>query len=416
MLVYLRLFKESFSFAVNALTNNKLRTFLSLIGVTVGIFSIIAVLAAVDSLDKSIKGQLSGIDKNTMYITRLSFGPTSVPRWVRESFPQTGSEDYEFIKRNVSDIDACAFAIVGGAQTVKFEDNTVTNVPVTPVSNEIYEIDNLKLYKGRFYNETESNGGAPVIVLGYNLANNLFDTQEPIGKIIRVYGRKLTVIGVLDKFGGLNMDSPDEKAFVPANFARRFMNIGNKGALTMIMIKPKQGIDIGAFEQVLKQKYRRFRGLKDGDIDNFFINKLSGFTDLIDGIISFMNMIGWVISGFSLLVGGFGIANIMFVSVKERTNLIGIQKAMGAKNKFILFQFLFEAVILAVIGGLVGLVLVWIGTLIGTALADDFEFVLSFKNMVLGFSVSSLIGLIAGILPASSAAKLDPVEAIRTGM
>ncbi len=416
MLVYLRLFKESFSFAVNALRNNKLRTFLSLIGVTVGIFSIIAVLAAVDSLDRSIKGQLSGIDKNTMYITRFSFGPTSVPRWVRENFPQTGSEDYEFIKRNVPDIDACAFAIVGGAQTIKFEDNTVTNVPVTPVSNEIYEIDNLKLYKGRFYNETESNSGAPVIVLGYNLANNLFDSQEPVGKVIRVYGRKLTVIGVLDKFGGLNMDSPDEKAFVPANFARRFMNIGNKGALTMIMIKPKQGIDIGAFEEVLKQKYRRFRGLKDGDIDNFFINKLSGFTDLIDGIISFMNMIGWVISGFSLLVGGFGIANIMFVSVKERTNLIGIQKAMGAKNKFILFQFLFEAVILAVIGGLVGLVLVWIGTLIGTALADDFEFVLSFKNMILGFSVSSLIGLIAGILPASSAAKLDPVEAIRTGM
>ncbi len=416
MLVYLRLFKESFSFAVNALKNNRLRTFLSLIGVTVGIFSIIAVLAAVDSLDRSIKGQLSGIDKNTMYITRFSFGPTSVPRWVRENFPQTGSEDYEFIKRNVPDIDACAFAIVGGAQTIKFEDNTVTNVPVTPVSNEIYEIDNLKLYKGRFYNETESNSGAPVIVLGYNLANNLFDSQEPVGKVIRVYGRKLTVIGVLDKFGGLNMDSPDEKAFVPANFARRFMNIGNKGALTMIMIKPKQGIDIGAFEEVLKQKYRRFRGLKDGDIDNFFINKLSGFTDLIDGIISFMNMIGWVISGFSLLVGGFGIANIMFVSVKERTNLIGIQKAMGAKNKFILFQFLFEAVILAVIGGLVGLVLVWIGTLIGTALADDFEFVLSFKNMILGFSVSSLIGLIAGILPASSAAKLDPVEAIRTGM
>ncbi|WP_338356998.1 ABC transporter permease [Yeosuana marina] len=416
MLVYLRLFKESFSFAVNALRNNKLRTFLSLIGVTVGIFSIIAVLAAVDSLDRSIKGQLSGIDKNTMYITRFSFGPTSVPRWVRENFPQTGSEDYEFIKRNVPDIDACAFAIVGGAQTIKFEDNTVTNVPVTPVSNEIYEIDNLKLYKGRFYNETESNSGAPVIVLGYNLANNLFDTEEPVGKVIRVYGRKLTVIGVLDKFGGLNMDSPDEKAFVPANFARRFMNIGNKGALTMIMIKPKQGIDIGAFEQVLKQKYRRFRGLKDGDIDNFFINKLSGFTDLIDGIISFMNMVGWVISGFSLLVGGFGIANIMFVSVKERTNLIGIQKAMGAKNKFILFQFLFEAVILAVIGGLVGLVLVWIGTLIGTALADDFEFILSFKNMVLGFSVSTLIGLIAGILPASSAAKLDPVEAIRTGM
>lgn len=415
MLVYLRLFKESLSFAINALRNNKLRTFLSLIGVTVGIFSIIAVLAAVDSLSKSIKGQLAGIDKNTTYVSRFSFGPTDVPRWERENFPQTGSEDFEFIRRNVPDIEASAFAIVGGFQTIKFQDNTVTNVQVTPVSNEIYDIDNLKLYKGRFYNETESNHGAPVIVLGYNLAKNVFENVEPIGKVIRVYGRKLTVIGVLEKFGGLNMDSPDEKAFVPTNFARRFMNIGSKGALTMIMIKPKKGVDIAAFEQVLKQKYRRFRGLKDGDIDNFFITKLSGFTDLIDGIIGSMNMIGWIISGFSLLVGGFGIANIMFVSVKERTNLIGIQKAMGAKNRFILFQFLFEAIILAVIGGIVGLILVWMGTIIGNHLVDDFEFILSLKNMFLGFSVSTLIGLMAGILPATSAAKLDPVEAIRSG-
>lgn len=416
MLLYLRLFKESFSFAVNALRNNKLRTFLSLIGVTVGIFSIIAVLAAVDSLDQNIKGQLEGIDRNTMYVSRFPFGPTTIPRWQREHFPQTGNDDFEFIKRNVSGIEACAFALFGSGQTIRYRDRTLENINTTPVSNEIYEIDNLKLYKGRFYNETESNTGAPVIVMGYNLAKNLFENEEPVGKVVRVYGRKLTVVGVLEKFGGLNMDSPDEKAFVPANFVRRFTNTGSNGVLTMIVIKPKKGIDINAFEEVLRQKYRRYRGLKPDEIDNFFINKLSGFTDIIDGIISTMNLIGWIISGFSLLVGGFGVANIMFVSVRERTNLIGIQKAMGAKRRFILFQFLFEAVILAVIGGLVGLFLVWIATLIGTSMTDDFEFVLSFKNMLLGFTVSSIIGLIAGILPASSAARLDPVEAIRTGM
>jgi len=416
MLLYLRLFKESFLFANNELRNNKLRTFLSLIGVTVGIFSIIAVLAAVDSLDQSIKGQLSGIDKNTMYVTRFPFGPTSVPRWQLENFPQTGNDDFEFIRRNVSGIEASAFAIFGSAQTIRYRDRTLENINTTPVSNEIYEIDGLKLYKGRFYNETESNTGASVVVLGYNLAKNLFENEEPIGKVVRIYGRKITVIGVLEKFGGLNSDSPDEKAFVPANFARGFINTGNKGALTMIIIKPKKDIDVAGFEEVLRQKYRRYRGLKPDEIDNFFITKLSGFTDLIDGIIGTMNFIGWIISGFSLLVGGFGVANIMFVSVKERTNLIGIQKAMGAKNRFILFQFLFEAIILAVIGGLAGLFLVWVGTLIGTSMTEDFEFVLSFKNMVLGFTVSSIIGLIAGILPANSAAKLDPVEAIRSGM
>ena len=415
MLVYLRLFKESFSFALNALRNNKLRTFLSLLGVTVGIFSIIAILAAVDSLDQSIKGQLSGIDKNTTYILRLPFGPTEVPQWQWENFPDADYEDYEFIRRNIPDIEAIAFAIMETQQTIKFEDETITNVPVVPVSNEIYEIDNLKMHKGRFYNEKESSTGSPVVVLGYNLAEKLFKDGEPVGKVIRIYGRKLTVIGVLEKFGGLNFDSPDEKGFLPANFARSFMNIKAKSVLTMIIIKPKAGVDIGAFELVLKQKYRNHRGLKEGDIDNFFISQLSGFSDFINGIIGFLNTVGWIISGFSLLVGGFGIANIMFVSVKERTSLIGIQKALGAKRRFIMFQFLFEAIVLAVFGGLIGLFLVWIAILIGNQLADDFEFLLSFGNMFLGFSLSTFIGLISGVIPAISASKLDPVEAIRAG-
>jgi putative ABC transport system permease protein len=183
----------------------------------------------------------------------------------------------------------------------------------------------------------------------------------------------------------------------------------------VILIKPEKGIDMEAYKAELTQKLRNYRGMKTGEIDNFFINVLSGFTDLIDGIISKMNVVGWIISGFSLLVGGFGIANIMFVSVKERTNLIGIQKSLGAKNRFILFQFLFEAVILSIIGGLIGLLLVWIISIVLTNVLD-FEFVLGFGNILLGTGLAALIGLISGILPAISASKLDPVEAIRTGM
>ena len=148
---------------------------------------------------------------------------------------------------------------------------------------------------------------------------------------------------------------------------------------------------------------------------NFFINVFSGFTDLIDGILGQMNVVGWIISGFSLLVGGFGIANIMFVSVKERTNLIGIQKSLGAKNKFILMQFLFEAVILSVIGGIIGLFLVWIISIVLTK-ALDFDFFLGTGNILLGAGLAAVIGLISGILPAISASRLDPVEAIRTGI
>ena len=175
-------------------------------------------------------------------------------------------------------------------------------------------------------------------------------------------------------------------------------------------------MDNAGYIALLKQKMRLSRGLKPDDINNFFANQIKGFTDIIDGITGTMNGIGWLISGFSLLVGGFGIANIMFVSVKERTNLIGIQKSLGAKNKFILFQFLFEAIILSVIGGLIGLFLVFIVSIIASSFTGDFNFVLSTWNMFIGTAISAVIGLIAGIIPAISASKLDPVEAIRTGM
>lgn len=416
MLVYLRLFKESFSFALNALRNNKLRTFLSLLGVTIGIFSIIAVLSAVDSLDRNIQDNLSGLDKNTIYLTKYSFGPTSVPRWQRDNFPQVEYTDFEYVNKSVPNIEASAYVIFGGSETIKYEAETIAGVDVTPVSDGIYEVEDFKVERGRFYTESESVSGAPVIVIGYSIAENLFGNSNPIGKHIRVYGRKLTVIGVLKKFGATIFDSPDEKAYVPANFVRRFRNGGADGIPGAIIIKPKKGVDMGAFEQVLKQKYRNYRGLKAGDPDNFFVNKLSGMTDAIDGIIGFMNTVGWIISGFSLLVGGFGIANIMFVSVKERTNLIGIQKSLGAKNRFIMFQFLFEAIVLAVIGGVVGLFLVWVTALIASNFTGDFNFILSFWNMFLGFSLSTLIGLISGVIPAISASRLDPVEAIRTGM
>ncbi|MEM0575957.1 ABC transporter permease [Flavobacterium polysaccharolyticum] len=415
MLVYLRLLKESFSFAMNALLANKLRTLLSLLGVTIGIFSIIAVLAAVDSLDRKISKDLSSLDKNTIYLMKFSFGPSEIPQWKREQFPNVKYDEYVYMKGVMTDTDQMGYQIFTKRESIKHESKTVSDVNIVPVSHEFIDIQGLEFEQGRFYNESEANSGAAVIVLGDEVASSLFEGSDPIGKTVRLYGKRFTVIGVLKKKGSGIFDEDDTSAFIPVNFVRQLYGDNNDGLTNVIIFKPEKGVDMDAYKGEITQKLRAFRGLKAGEIDNFFINVFSGFTDFIDGIIGQMNFVGWVISGFSLLVGGFGIANIMFVSVKERTNLIGIQKSLGAKNRFILFQFLFEAIILSLIGGLIGLFFVWVIAIVLTN-ALDFEFVLGFGNILLGTSLAAFIGLLSGILPAISAANLDPVEAIRTGM
>ncbi len=419
MLIYLRVLKESFYFAVNALINNKLRTFLSLLGVTIGIFSIIGVLAAVDSLKQEIEGSLSNLSDTTIYFFPEPFQQTDIPRWKYKQFPRVTYGEYNYIKRNIPNVDAVSYQIFLPTQNIKYEKETVSSVGINPVTEDYTEIKNLEFTSGRFFGLREANVGSAVVILGHEVAEGLFGSIDPIGKKVKMLGKKLTVIGVLKKEGLslVNFGYPnDSSVFLPANFIRRIYGDNNEQIFPIISIKPSEGLDIKAFIANLEQKLRNFRGIKEGQISNFFLNELSGVSNQIDNITGQMSVIGLIISGFSLLVGGFGIANIMFVSVKERTNLIGIQKSLGAKNKFILFQFLFEAVILSLIGGLIGLILVWLVSLLASQFTGDFEFILSPINILLGTIVSSFIGLISGILPAISASKLDPVEAIRTGM
>jgi putative ABC transport system permease protein len=238
--------------------------------------------------------------------------------------------------------------------------------------------------------------------------------SNPIGESIKVFGNKVNVIGVLASQGeGTFGNSTDEEVFIPANFARNYINIRNIG--TSILVKGNPEISTQQLKDELTGIMRSLRKLKPGEEDDFALNEVSAINDNLQAFFSGLGLIGWIIGGFSLLVGGFGIANIMFVSVRERTNIIGIQKAIGAKRYFILMEFLFEAVFLSLIGGIVGLILIYLGTVLFQD-AMPFALILTQNNIFAGLIISSIIGLFSGIIPAWQASRLDPVEAIRYGV
>ncbi len=320
MIIYIRLLKESFSFAVNALRNNKLRTLLSLLGVTVGIFSIIAVLAAVDSLDRKIKKDIGSLDNSTVFLFKYCFGPSEIPDWKIDQFPNVTYEEYKLLKNNLTDVEAVCYQFYAGRENIKYESKTVSSIAVIPCTYEFSDIENLDFSEGRFFSEQESNSGENTVVIGADIRNSLFDGVSPIGKEIRLYGQKFRIVGVLKKVGDRMVSfgsNPDTTIYPTVNRIRSLFGDNNKSFTPIVIIKPAKNIDTESLKGQIAQKIRNFRGIKSGEMNNFFINFIKGATDMIDEVIGVMNLAGWIIAGFSLLVGGFGIANIMFVSVKN---------------------------------------------------------------------------------------------------
>jgi putative ABC transport system permease protein len=272
----------------------------------------------------------------------------------------------------------------------------------------------MNIRTGRYFTRTESLGGRNVAIVGSEIADKLFPQTDALGKSLKVFGSKITIIGILDAQGqGSFGNSTDEQVFVPVNFARNYVNLRYIG--TTILVKAKANVSNEELKDEVTGIMRSLRKLKPGEENNFAINEVSVINQGLQAFFGVLGAIGGIIGFFSLLVGGFGIANIMFVSVRERTNIIGIQKALGAKRYFVLLEFLFEAVFLSLLGGIIGLLFIFLGTLIfGDVL--PFKIVLSQANVLIGIGISTFIGLIAGIIPAWVASRLDPVEAIRFGI
>ncbi|TYP97806.1 putative ABC transport system permease protein [Sphingobacterium allocomposti] len=414
MFLVFTLLKESFGFALSALKDNKTRTLLSLLGVTIGIMTIIGVFSAVDTLRNNLEESVRKIGSRTLYVEKWPWdGGPDFPWWKYINRPEPKYGDFEAVRDRMTTAEAVAYSIYISNATAKYKSNSASNITVAAGTQEILKIRNLDIVEGRYFTDQESRSGGNGVILGATIAEGLFPRENPIGNYISLLGRKLQVIGVLKKEGaGMLIDvSNDDVAYIPFSMARNIVNYENYSPSISIEVKGRYSLEEAESELIgIMRSSRRLPPQREED---FSVNKTTLITAQLDQMFGIINLAGFCIGIFSILVGGFGIANIMFVSVKERTNLIGIQKALGAKQFFILSQFLIESILLCLIGGGIGLLFVF-GLAALVNVAAGVAVVVSIKMVVLTTALSTLIGLIAGIVPAINAARLDPVEAIRS--
>ena len=407
---------SSFKMAMQELWKNKLRTFLSLFGITIGIFCIIGVLATVNSLEHNIQTEIKSLGTNTIYIDKWDYsagGGPDYPWWKFVKRPEPKFDEIKQIKERTPSAKYVAFNI-NANDNVEYQDNSLSGVNLYGISDEFQSIQPVDIAYGRYITASEFDHGSPVIVIGNEVAEKLFVSAEiALGKLVQVRGKKVQVIGVVKKqgksmIGGWQFD---QSVIMPYKFARNIMFA--KNANPVILVQGKDNLRSVALKDDLKGAMRAIHKLSPTQDDDFALNDINDFSEAVSNIFGPLNTGGWIIAGISLLVGMFGVANIMFVSVRERTNQIGLKKAVGAKKRVILAEFLLESAFLCIIGGLMGLLLVFILTKILSG-ALNFPVFISSSNLVTAISICIIVGVLAGIIPASQAARMDPVVAIRS--
>lgn len=417
-MVIIRLIWESLVMAVRSVIINRLRAMLSLLGITIGIFAIIAVFTIVDSLETNIRESVDSLGSDVVYVEKWPWAPpegeNEYPWWKYMNRPLASYDEFEYLSDHLKGAEhICFFSYVG--RRIEYGNNNIEGAGVMGVTEEFKDIRSFELSKGRYFSPMEASAGRNVTVIGSTIAQKLFEGANPVGKNIEFFGRKVMVIGVVEKEGTGTFSGQvlDDVTIVPLNFFKGFIDLRRDYANPQIWVQAKSKVGVEELTLELTQILRSLRRIKPMEEDNFALNQTSIINNQLDQLFAVLKIAGFFIGIFSIIVGGFGIANIMFVSVKERTHIIGIQKALGAKKFFILFQFLFESIILSVAGGILGLLIVFILAK-GISMSGDFTIYMTMDNIVLGIGISSLIGLVSGIFPAWQGARMDPVVAINT--
>ncbi|MFA5713439.1 MAG: ABC transporter permease [Bacteroidales bacterium] len=412
----LKLVGESVAFALYSLKEDKFRTLLSLLGVTIGIFSIVAVFTIVDALKRNVETGLHKFGGSTIYIQPFPFAPEleggEYKWWEYAKRPNVTHREFTFIKNNSKLAKEIAFASFSGMDVGygrgNFEDGAIIGH-----THQWEKLINAPLSKGRYFTPQESNSQLPIAIIGDLIAKELFPNEEAIGKEIKIGGKRVKVIAQLKEAGEsiVNIVDIDNAVWLPLPFAATLFD--TNGSNTLLSLNSKEGVDREEFLLEIRELMRSTRRLKIEQPNNFAINEMSFLLDATKELFDHLAVAGWIIAGFSILIGGVGIANIMFVSVKERSHQIGIQKALGARRKTILTQYLVEAAALSLSGGVAGIIIVIIlGLSIGKSEAFPIE--ITFSNIVWGVAIAVVVGVVSGLAPALSATRLTPVEAINS--
>lgn len=405
---------SSFKMALQELWKNKLRTFLSLFGITIGIFCIIGVLATVNSLEQNIQNEVKSLGTNTIYYDKWDYsGGPDYPWWKYVNRPLPKFEEVKQIRERTSSAKFVAFAI-NGQDNVEYAGNTLSNVKLYGVSEEFEDIQPVPINAGRYHSESEFDRGVNTVVIGNEIAAQIFGEPDlALGKQLTIRGRSLLIVGVIKKqgkqmIGGWGFD---QSVIMAYKYARNIMK--EQSSNPVIMIQGQDHLSSKSLKDDLTGTMRALHKLSPTKEADFALNDVNDFSDAISSAFSGLNLGGWAIAALSLIVGMFGVANIMFVSVRERTSQIGLKKAIGAKKSVILTEFLLESAFLCVIGGLIGLTLVFLLTQVLTQ-ALDFPVFISTGYMVLAIGICIIVGILAGFIPALQAARLNPVVAIRS--
>jgi putative ABC transport system permease protein len=408
-----RLFVESLVQAWQSLVTNRLRTFLSLLGVMIGIFMITAVFAVSDSLEENIKGIFSSVRSDVLFVEKMPWTfSQDYPWWKYALRKDPTMEDAEMLQGRLPSARIIAFQ-TGSMVTLEKGSSSFQGARLGAVTLDYLDAIELDIAEGRFFTPREAKAGMPVVLLGRKLVDRLFPNGNAIGQSCTVAGRTANVIGVLAQEGtSIVGEGSDDLALIPVTFGQQLLNF--KALKSSILIRAKADVDLETLRGEVIAAYRPIRRLHPRDESDFAVNEVDMLTAFIDVLFGRVEYGVWFIGAFAILIGCFSVANIMFVSVKERTPLIGVQKALGAKRSFVLAQFLTEAVALCLMGALLALFAVALLMVVVNSTVDGFSLVFGLNRFMLGLGIAVVSGILAGLAPALQAARMDPVEAMRS--